>query len=309
MRHVVILLLLAAAAAAAACDGKATASDPTGARRSGSSKEYESCAASSDCGDGLRCFQEACRRTARSNVGDYHAARGDRLIAKADVNGAIDAYAEAEARYEADHLGIPPELDCEYGAALAAAQSNHDKAELGARVLHRCLIGAPAGSALRDHALASLAELDEAGLEPSHLAVDKAADVYLSRAPATPATEKLKVTAAGDPPPAAATFTMITDRVAAGDLRSSMVSCWQHYADATKKTSLTVSLPMKAAYIDSGYDDEAGSFVVKLDPAAAGAAGPDADATACVRTVVEPVIAQIKGLREGFTTKLKITIE
>ncbi len=302
MRYVVLLLL-----AAAACDGKATASDPQGARRS-SSKEYETCAASSDCADGLRCLQETCRRSARSNVGDYFAARGDLLYGKNDVAGAIDAYARAEARYEADHLAIPPEIDCAYGGALAAAQSDHEKAELGARVLHRCLMGTPAGSSLRDHALASLATLDDAGFEPSHLALDKAADVYLSRAPSTPATEKLKVTATGEPVTSSASFAMIADRVGQGDLRSPLISCWQKYADTTKKTSLAVSLPIKASYVDSGYDDEPGGFVVKLDPAAAGS-GPDADATACVRAVVEPAIAQVKGIKDSFATKLKITIE
>jgi hypothetical protein len=304
MRYLVGLLLVAAA-----CDGKATASDPQGGARRSASKEYESCAASSDCGDGLRCFEEACRRSARSNVGDYHAARGALLLEKNDVSGAIDEYAKAEARYEADHMGIPPEIDCAYGAALAAAQSNREKAELGARVLHRCLMGAPAGSALRDHALATLATLDDAGLEPAHLALDKPADVYLSRAPATPATEKLKVTAAGDPPSPSASFAMVTDRVTQGDLRGSFVSCWQKYADTTKKTSLTVSLPIKASYVDSGYDDEPGGFVVKLDPAPAGASGPDAEAASCVRGVVEPTLAQLKGVKDGFSTKLKITIE
>ena len=305
MRHVVVLLLLAAAA----CDGKATASDPQGGSRRSSSKEYESCAASSDCGDNLRCFDNACRRTQRSNVGDYHAARGA-LLVKSDVAGAIDEYAKAEARYEADHLGVPPEVDCAYGAALAAAQSDREKAELGARVLHRCLMGAPAGSALRDRALASLATLDDAGLEPSHLALDKPADVYLSRAPATPATEKLKVTAAGDPPPAGTSFALVSDRVQQGDLRGSFVSCWQKYADATKKTSLVVALPIKAAYVDSGYDDEAGSFAVKLDPPPNGASTQaDSEATACVRAIVEPAIAQVKGIKDSFSTKLKITIE
>ncbi|HTJ43965.1 MAG TPA: hypothetical protein VL463_17790, partial [Kofleriaceae bacterium] len=175
-------------------------------------------------------------------------------------------------------------------------------------VLHRCLMGAPMGSELRVRALASLATLDDAGLEPAHLALDKPADVYLSRAPATPTTEKLKVTATGEPATSAASFAAVVERVQQGDLRSSLVSCWQKYSDATKKTSLTVSLPIKAAYIDSGYDDEPGGFVVKLDPPAAGS-GPDAEATACVRGVVEPTLKEMKGVKDGFTTKLKVTIE
>ncbi len=285
MRSLVLLVALAAA-----CDGKATASDPQGSSHRGDrSKEYESCASSADCTDGLRCFQETCLRTARSNVGDYHAARGDRLVGKGDVGGAIDAFAQAEARYEADHLPIPPELDCAYGAALVGAMHDHDKAELGARVLHRCVMGSPMGSQLHDSALASLAQLDEVGFEPAHLAVDKAADVYLSRAAATPQTEKLKISAVGDPPPAGASFSAITDRVASGDLRSALVACWQKFFDATKKQSLVVSFAMKSAYVDSGYDDEAGAFLIRLDPAPAGApSGPDGDATVFAPPLVEP---------------------
>jgi len=311
MRSIVVLLaLVSIAGAGAGCDGKATASDPQASvRKLERSHEYESCASSADCADGLRCFDLTCRRSARSNVGDYHAARGARLLARGDAGAAIDAYAQAEARYEADHLAIPPELDCGYGKALATAQRDHDKAELGARVLHRCLMGAPPGSALHERALASLAELDDAGLEPSHLAVDKAADVYLSRPSASPPSDKVKITAVGEPPPAGASFVAITDRVTAGDLRAPLVACWQRYTEATKKPVLTVALPLKSAYVDSGYDDEAGAFSLKLEPAPAGASGAEAEATACVRASVESALAQIKGVRDAFQTKLKITIE
>jgi hypothetical protein len=40
------------------------------------SKEYESCGASAQCGDELRCFDHTCRRSSRSNVGDYYVALG-----------------------------------------------------------------------------------------------------------------------------------------------------------------------------------------------------------------------------------------
>jgi len=305
----IVAVAALALAGAPTCDGKATASDPPTALASVEKvAEYESCSTSRDCTAGLRCFDQTCRRSARSNVGDYYAAVGARQLADNKVDASVASYAQAVARDEADKLGIPPDVDCGYGGALAAARANHDKAELGARVLHRCLMGTPAGSSLRERALATLAILDEAGLEPAHLAIDKPADVYLSRAPAAPTTDKLKVTATGEPAPSGTSFALITDRVTASDLHGALVACWQPYFDATKKQSLVVGLPIKVKYQASQYDDEPGSFTLVLDPAPGGSS-PDATAAACVRGVIDPALATVKGFRDGFQTRLTIRIE
>jgi len=66
--------VLALAASAVACDSRAKASDPSSVRSDQKSKELESCSTSSQCQDNLRCFDNTCKRTARSTVGDYYAA-------------------------------------------------------------------------------------------------------------------------------------------------------------------------------------------------------------------------------------------
>src|SRR5215467_14699051 len=157
-------VLLAAALAAVGCDSRATASDPATGRAEQKSKEYESCAASMQCQDELRCFDHACRRTARSTVGDYYAAAGALARTRGNLEAAIASYAQALGHYDAEKLALPPDVDCGYGAALAAARSNKEHAELGARVLHRCVLAAPVGSRLRDQALADLAALADVGL-------------------------------------------------------------------------------------------------------------------------------------------------
>jgi len=301
------LVALVALPWAAACDGKATASDP-GALRAGHDHEYESCRLSADCDDGLRCFDGTCRRTARSNVGDYYAANGARLLVGGHVDAAVTSYAKAEARYEADHLKVPPDLDCAYGAALVRAKSDHEKAELGARVLHRCLMGTPPGSSLRLRALDAMAQLDDDGFEPAHLAVDKPADVYLSRAPSAPATDKLKITATGEPTPSSKSFPAIVERVGDTDLRAPLVACWQKYYDATKKPALAVSLPIRSKYVPSGYDDEPGYYKMAMDPPPAGGS-PVADATACVHAALEPALTDLKGVRDSFQTRLSVKIQ
>src|SRR6478672_13522365 len=79
------------------CDAKATASDPqSGAVRiEQKSREYESCGASMQCQDELRCFEQTCRRVGRSTVGDYFAAYGAAARSRGDHDAAIAAYASA----------------------------------------------------------------------------------------------------------------------------------------------------------------------------------------------------------------------
>ena len=61
MGRLALLVLLLAA-----CDSRAKASDP---HANDKSKEYETCGASTQCADDLRCFDHACRRQTRSAVG------------------------------------------------------------------------------------------------------------------------------------------------------------------------------------------------------------------------------------------------
>src|SRR5687767_11533373 len=119
MRFLPLLLLLLA------CDTKATANDPQtggGARAEQKSREYESCGATLHCAENLRCFDNTCRRIARSAVGDYYAAVAAAALNRGEAEIAIAQYAQAINQYEAEKVagGVPPEIDCAYGAALAA---------------------------------------------------------------------------------------------------------------------------------------------------------------------------------------------
>ena len=175
----------------AGCDTKASASDPqsAGPRPEQTSREYESCGASLHCADDLRCFQNVCVRTKRSTVGDYHAAVGAAALARGETGAAITAYSAALGHYNAEKVSVPPEIDCAYGAALAAGKDNKDHAEQGARVLHRCLNGSPIGSAHRAAAIAALATLNDGGLDPLLLGSDKEAPQYLTKGPVMPALD------------------------------------------------------------------------------------------------------------------------
>ncbi len=288
------------------CDSKAKASDPSG-RGDQKSKEYESCSASTQCVDELRCFDHACRRVTRSTVGDYYAAVGWRALANRDTEGAIDAYNRALGHYDTEKIPLPPDIDCAYGTALAAGRAKKEHAELGARVLHRCLLALPASGGLRDHALADLASLADAGLDPLALGRTQLADVYLTRQAAAPSDAGITVTAS--PAVTGKSYQAVPDKFAEADVKAALQACFTAYTAASHKDTLVTAIGVKVAYIASEYEDEAGSFAIKIDPAPALPAGAEATADQCVRAVAEPAIKGLTTLRDAFTTKLTITIK
>jgi len=293
----------------AACDTRATASDPASSRGEPKSKEYETCGSSAQCADDLRCFDHACRRTSRSTVGDYYASAGALARARGDLDAAIAAYAQALGHYDAEKVALPADVDCAYGATLAAARAKKEHAELAGRVLHRCVLAVPVGSRLRDQALADLATLADAGLDPVLLGANKLADLYLTKGPSRPAADKLIISVAPTPTPTAKTYALIPDKINAPELRTALLACWDAYATATKKDTLTITLGVKSAFIPSEYEDEPGTFLIKIDPAAPQPpSSPEAAADTCVRQVLEPAIKSLK-LTDAFTTKLAVTIK
>ncbi len=296
----------------AACEARATTTDPhagagSTARAELKSREYETCSASAACQEGLRCLDSTCRRAARSTPGDYLAAVGTTARGRGEDTAAVAAFAQAEAQYATDKIELPPEVDCEYGGALVAAatgsraldETAKKHAELGARVLHRCVIAVPAGSMLRTRALADLALLGPLGLDPASIGSDKLADLYLTKEAAAPVAERVGIAAVASPVPAGRSFAQIPAAVSAGDLRPALLACWESHAT---KGELTVSLPLKSSYVTPEYDDQPGRYVLKLEPPAAPTAGET-----CVRAALEPALKALK-YSDSFTTQLAITI-
>jgi hypothetical protein len=293
--------------AAVGCDARAIAKDPQAAMPGAEqkSRELETCAATVHCADQLRCFEGVCRRTTRSTVGDYFAALGGVLRARGKGADAIKAYADGVDRYEADKVPLPPELDCAYGGALASSNGKKEQSELAARVLHRCLLAVPAGSALYHQALADLAKLAELGLDPTVLAKPQAADLYLSKAPLHKSAEAVTISVAANPMPSGKSFGVVIDRIGQPDLRAPLLACWEAQLAATQREELVVTFGLKAKYV-SDYEDEPGFYAITFEPVAA-AGSPAAVAEECVRNALEP-IKKTAGLRDAVTTKLTITM-
>ena len=286
-----------------ACDTRATASDPSGggaARAEQKSREYESCGATLHCAENLRCFDNTCRRVARSAVGDYYAALAAAQLKRGEAEPAIASYAQAINQYEAEKVagGVPPEIDCAYGAALAAGKAKKENAELAARVLHRCVLEVPVGSSLRLQAFDHLATLEGSGLDPLLLGAAKTADLYLTKAAARPSSDKVAVTVTADPQPKKS-MAAINDKLTAADIKPGLVACWE----ASKKDSIAVTIGVKSSYVLSEYEDVPGTYTVKIEPPTSADA-----ADGCVRQVVEPVLKATK-MSDTFNSKITITIK
>jgi hypothetical protein len=296
-------------AAFAGCDSRAKASDPQSSRPEAKSKEYESCGASLHCQDDLRCFDNVCRRGARSTVGDYYAALGTVSRTRGDLELAIDSFNKALGHYDSEKIALPPDIDCAYGATLAAAKAKKENAELAARVLHRCVLAVPVGSSMRTQALTDLASLTDAGLDPLALGRTALADVYLTNAPQKPESKPVSVTITANPPVDKKTFPMVTERLSQPDMKTALVACFDVYSAASKKDTMAVSIGIKWSYIASEYEDEPGRFTSKVDPAIAMPPGPEASADQCVRAAVEPALKALNTVRDAFATKLTITVK
>jgi hypothetical protein len=309
--HLLVASFVAVAAVAVAatgCDSKATATDPAAGavRPEQKSKEYESCGASMHCADNLRCFEQVCRRTARSAVGDFHAAAGAAARQKGEHEAAITSYDAALKQYAVEKLEVPPEVDCAYGAALASGRQKKENAELAARVLHRCVLAVPPGSRLRDQAMTQLALLAEVGLDPLAIGGAKLADLYLTKAPRRPSSDKLTVSATANPATGSKSYALVSAKLVEAEMKGPLVACWESYAEATQKDTLAVTLPIKVAHIASEYEDEPGRWTSRVE-ATPGLSGPEAAAEACVLGVVEPALKGLKFI-DRFDTKVTITI-
>jgi hypothetical protein len=288
------------------CDSRAKASDPAKPVRL--SKELESCGTSGHCADDLACLEHVCRSPTRSTVGDYYAALGAMSRARGDLEAAVAAYAAALGHYDAEKVKMPAEIDCAYGGTLAAARGKKaEYAERGAKVLHRCVLAVPVGGALRGQAMLDLASLAESGLDPLALGKNQLADVYLTKGPSKPSSDKVSINISAAPALPNKFGTGFAAKLA--ESKPGLVACWQAYNDATRKEILAVTIGVRAAYyVSEDYPDDpnSGGFSVKLDTAS-GLGGPEAAADACVRAIVEPAVKASP--RESLNSKVTVTLK
>jgi hypothetical protein len=279
-----VLLTLAAAcsprAEPTAGERPARPSDPAAPATSTASLIGESCAATADCDRDLRCVDGACLPARSSRLGDFHWAAGRGALDRGDAIAATEALQRAVTAYDADQLAVPAALLCDAGAALARRQGDARAGEQAARLLHRCVLEAPAGGRDYRRGLAELVGLESAGFEPTLVAKDSPADRYLigtARPAGEPAIAVVPVASAKDKGFAAFATALPVDAKAA------LIGCHKLFVASTKKNELAVGLDLKNHAILGDDDAVVGG---KLEVTLAAAAMSDAQAGECVRAAV-----------------------
>jgi len=299
------VILGAAVFALVACDASAKnkGKDKDVAPRRLSSL-HESCAAAADCAEGLRCYANACVSTDRVLVGEYYARVGDVSLAKKDLARAAEAYDEAVKQYKAKNKTVPPRLYCGWGRALLADTRDPDKPELAAKVLHRCLRGAPVGSPLRDHALRLLAQLDELGLNPVTLPSKEDATKYL-KGERKPTTEKLQVKVAS-PAMGKRGHDRLVKLMQDPALKPRYVACWTAHYNATKKPEMSATFAYHSRFNTGPFPEQDGHYIT-MDKATPPTEPGEAAAFNCVKSIIEP-LAKKAGIKHGSSWSANITI-
>lgn len=274
---------------AAGCDPSAKASGE-GTRLGDEQRSQlgETCGTSLHCAAGLRCLQQTCRSPRTSTLGEFHAAAGDTSIAANDVDMAIEHYTEAVNTYEADKIEPPAQLQCKLGAALTERRDDSVMGERAARALHRCLLGAPAGSSVRASAMRHLSLLLEVGLDPLLLARTEPADTYLTKAPQLPSIADVKVTAkAQGREPGSRTYAEWIEHLQTPAVKQALAPCWQAYVKETLEATMSVTLSFKYSFRLDQYDDFDRSTLVIGDVA------PGSDAAGAARTCMKAALDPI----------------
>lgn len=271
--------------AAVGCEAKANQLSPDR-----QSKAWESCAATRDCAGELRCIDQMCKRPVRTDVGDYLVASGRAALARGEIDYAVAQLTEAERQYLNEKQEVPADVHCALGAALVKLRRDPVKAEEAARRLHRCVRALPDGSAMRDRGLASLAVLGEVGFDPVHLGRDQVADRYLTRAPRKPPVAELDVVPTANPPSKRKSFEKWMAALGSDpEIKAALVPCYEAWWKATRKKSLSITLPFRYRFRLHPDDEALDRGLLKIEEIKAPADANLAAATRCAATALGPI--------------------
>ncbi len=288
-------LLAAVGASLSACDSpvKPAMSQAVASQAMVTSAAWESCASSSQCSVDMGCIDLRCQPKARSRLGDFYAGSGREFLKSKQLSESVASYNQAVSQYEKDGVALPLDLICEQGRALASAQGDPKYAEAAARVLHRCVLGTPAGSQMARSAMESLASLQSSGLDPQVLVRSELADLYLTAAPVKAALKTVNVEVNDDGKASKKKgFVALLQALQSADATEAFGKCAREYAKSAS-TPLSVALPYSFRYIMDEDDEARDRFVLSLADSPEQSEEPAKVASQCVQEVA-------KGVNEGL---------
>jgi hypothetical protein len=288
-----------------ACKPRVRAGDEAESRPAAS--EWESCATTADCGEGLRCLAQTCRRAASSRLGEYNWVAGQVALERGQKEQATVRFEEAMSQFEKEQVEPPAGLLCDYGEALRRRAGDAKSSEQAARLLHRCLLAAPWGTAEHARALRELVELEPLGLDPSLVARDTAGDRYLVKeVKRPPPVVKVEVTpkqVARDPG-----YQAWVARLGGDEVRKLLLGCWEKHGEGAEVT-VVIGSKLRARL---GDDDIylGGTLELLPDPSREqGAAAPAIET--CLRESLGELAAESakKGHNDSWTGSVSIAFK
>ncbi len=301
------------AAGLIACDSSARSTKPSASaqRAEGESLVYESCATSSQCAGELRCIDGSCQAKERSRLGDLYAAAGRRAAAAGDTDKASKSYNAAVTQYDNEKLAPPIDLLCEQGAAMAEGRDDKQLAEAAARLLHKCVLVAPANSQLARHAFNALASLSEAGLDEAVIGRSETGDLYMSGESMKPDLSGLKLTVApqGKKNRKRGFATLITELEGAAS-KQAFAACWEGYWKKTKSDALSVEIPFEYRFFLDEDDASGDRKTLKVGTRTAPVDSNLASASQCVEDAARLAAADaVKEMRDESRWDTAILIQ
>ncbi len=286
-----------------ACESAERSTQATDTLPRGESALLESCGSTSDCSESLRCLEQRCLTGVRSRLGDLHAAAGRRAQAAGETEASAMAYESASAAYEKEGIAMPLELLCHQGMALAEARADAQRAEAAARILHRCVLAAPASSQVTNSAMLALASLVESGLDEELIARSEPADRYLTKQPSGPDLSKVKVVVGTDSKSSKRTFIQFMDALRDDGSTASFKTCWQDSWNKHKQKQLDVPLDVSYKFFLDPDDESRDRAQITVE-------GDGVGGAACVNSVVAKVAeTQAKKMRQDTRWKYKIRVQ
>ncbi len=153
------------------------------------------CGGRDDCPSDQVCVESRCRHRHTSVAGEILASSAHALAEAGDWEGAIEAYSDATAAYEAAHAPVPAELLCDQATLMLSTATTPEAREAGAVRADACFRSSLPGFAPREETRRAVARLRFQGLDVALFDQEQPAARFFTQAQSPPTVDAIVVEA------------------------------------------------------------------------------------------------------------------
>jgi len=201
------------------------------------------CGGRSDCPSDQVCVESRCRHRATSVAGEILASSARALAEAGDWEGAIEAYSDANAAYEAARAPVPAELLCDQATLMLRTATTPEAREAGAVRADACFRSSLPGFAPREETRRAVARLRFQGLDVTLFDQDQPAERFFTQAQSPPTVDAIVVEASitGDEQPGLVDIrTQIDGEAARRAIAECFIQDWEIQHEREARGSLIV---------------------------------------------------------------------